>query len=250
MLARAFLRFCALEALRPSALLAADGPWPTDAGKYVSDSRIDPIDDVDPEERRPIIGVFTEDTHLTKIAQAGPQFYKGEVDLVFEISVVTKFPVDGGDPIIDFADTDAKLEARLDRLEDQIHFCLNFGPTGGLFRQAAKLPFDDWESKPHRSGEEGVRLAKRTVRARVRMKEACYEGVPDAARANLDRLPPALKAIAVQLGNSSYLVDLALDIAQSVSVMPSRVDLNDVAMRVVKADSDPPVAEVSADIKL
>src|SRR3954452_1792799 len=109
MLARAFLRICALEALRPSALLAADTGWPTLAGKYVCDSRIDPIDDdLASDERRPLIAVYSEDGHLTKVAQAGPIFYKGMVDLVFELSVVSKFAADGqAEPIIDYADTDA-----------------------------------------------------------------------------------------------------------------------------------------------
>jgi len=231
MLSRAFLRICALEALRPSALLATDTGWPTLAGKYVSDSRIDPIDDdLASDERRPLIAVYSEDGHLSKIAQAGPVFYKGFVDLVFELSVVSRFAADGqAEPIIDFADTDAATEAQLDALEDQVFWCLHYSPTGRMFRQMSKLPFEEWGSMPHRSGEESVKLARRTVRAKIRVADACYLADVATVPADLDRLPPGLKAIADQLGGSTYLATLALGLARSASVMPPRVNLLSVA---------------------
>lgn len=221
MLAREFLRLCALEALRPSGLLVDDTGWPTIAGKYVSDSRIDPIDDVEVEERRPIIAVFTESSDLTKIAQAGPQFYKNEVDLVFEISVVAKYPVEGGEFIIDYADTDAAVEVMLGTLEEQIFRCLHDGPTGALFRQMAKLPFDSWTSTPHRSGEENIKLARRTLRTKIRVKEVCYVAPTGDTPQGFDRLPPALKTIANQLGGSTYLAELALGMARASTVTPA-----------------------------
>lgn len=256
MLARAFLRLCTLEALRPSALLAGDTGlpdyWPTLAGKYVSDSRIDPVDDdIKSDERRPLIGVYTERTHLTKIAQSGPVFYKGVADLVFEISVVSKFAVDGGaEPIIDFADTDAATEAQLDALEDQIFWCLHYSPTGNLFRQMAKLPFDEWTSEPHRSGEEAIKLAHRTMRMPVWMKEVCYVGDPATVPADLDRLPPGLKAIADQLGPSTYLHDLALGLARSASVAPVRVPLQTVAGTIAPQPGGDGTAPIAATFNL
>ncbi|WP_316215040.1 hypothetical protein [Bradyrhizobium sp. SZCCHNR2035] len=231
MLAREFLRLTALEALRPSALLPTNGPWPTIAGTYVSDSRIDPFDDLTDDEKRPLIAVFTENSSLSKIAQAGPSFYKGEVDLVFEISVVANFHQDG-EVIVDYADTDAAVEASLGVLEDQIYHALHFGPTGALFRQMVKLPFEEWHSTiKHRSGEENIRLAARTVRGRIRVKEACYDPAPVSPPADFDRLPAALKAIATQLGASTYLQDLALGMARAASVMPTRVNLDAVAIK-------------------
>jgi hypothetical protein len=247
MLARAFLRICALEALRPSALLATDTGWPTLAGKYVCDSRIDPIDDdLASDERRPLIAVYCEDGHMTKVAQAGPVFYRSTVDLVFELSVVSRFAADGqAEPIIDFADTDAATEAQLDALEDQLFWCLHFSPTGRLFRQMSKLPFEEWVSTPHRSGEEAVKLARRTVRAKIRMTDVCYVADIAAVPADLDRLPPGLKAVAAQLGGSTYLADLALGLARSASVMPPRVDLLSVAGKLAPQSGvagTPPIA--------
>ncbi|WP_315747863.1 MULTISPECIES: hypothetical protein [unclassified Bradyrhizobium] len=231
MLAREFLRLTALEALRPSARLPSNGPWPTIAGAYVSDSRIDPFDDLTDDEKRPLIAVFTENSSLAKIAQAGPAFYKGEVDLVFEISVVANFHQDG-EVIVDYADTDASIEASLGVLEDQIYHALHFGPTGALFRQMVKLPFEEWHSTiKHRSGEENIRLAARTIRGRIRVKEACYDPAPITPPADFNRLPAALKAIATQLGPSTYLHDLALGMARAASVMPIRVNLDAVAIK-------------------
>lgn len=231
MLAREFLRLTALEALRPSALLAADGPWPTIAGKYVSDSRIDPIDDLNAEEKRPLVGVYTGDSSLDKIAQAGPRFYQGDVELIFEVSVVASYPAEGSEVIVDYADTDAAVETSLGVLEEQIFHALHFGPSGALFRQMVKLPFTQWHSKiKSRSGEEDIRLARRTLEARICVKESCYDPAPVTVPTDFDRLPSGLKAIATQLGTSTYLHDLALGMARLAPVMPTRVNLNTVAV--------------------
>lgn len=251
MLARNFLRLAALEALRPSSLLASNGPWPTLAGLYVSDSRIDPIDDLNPEEKRPLIGVYTEGSSLGKIAQAGPQFYRGEVDLVFELSVVASYAVDGeSEPIVDYADTDAAIETTLGVLEEQIFHALHFGASGALFRQMVKLPFDEWHSNvKHRSSEESIRLAARTLRARIRVKESCYDPAPLVSPTGFDRLPASLKAIAVQLGESTYLHELALGMARMAPVMPTRVDLESVGITAAPqpGEADTAPVEGSAD---
>ena len=248
MLERAFLRLCALEALRPSALLSADTGWPTLAGKYVSDSSIDPIDDIEDSQRRPLIAVYTEASSLERIAQNGPQFYKPEIDLVFETSVVGKFAADGGQPIIDFADTDAATEAQLDALEAQIKWVLHFGPTGALFRKMAKLPFGEWHSTPHRSGEESIKLARRTIKARIRVTEACYDPVPSSSPVDLARLPKPLDEIAAALGDSSYLAVLALGLANAANVMPLRVDLHTVAATIAPNSTVPSAPTIGVSI--
>jgi hypothetical protein len=232
MLARAFLRLTALEALRPSALLAAGGPFPTLAGLYVSDSRIYPIDDLNDEEKRPLIGVFTETSGLEKIAQSGPRFYLGEAELVFELSVVSTFvAAEGAEVVVDYADTDAALEITLDVMEEQIFHALHFGPTGALFRKMVKLPFVEWKSAmKHRAGEENVRLAARTIRAKIAVKETCYDAAPVTVPTDFDRLPSGLQSIAAQLTESTYLHDLALGMARVAPVMPVRVDLKSVAI--------------------
>ncbi|WP_148287916.1 hypothetical protein [Rhodopseudomonas sp. B29] len=251
MLAREFMRLAVLEALRPSALLAAGGPWPTLAGVYVSDSRIDPIDDVNADERRPLIGVYTEGSSLTKIAQSGPVFYKGEVELVIETSVVANYLVsdgnNGAQTIVDYADTDAATETTLGVIEEQIYHALHVGPTGALFRQMVKLPFDEWQSTiKHRGGEESVRLAARTLRAKIRVKESCYDPAPATTPTDFDRLPSGLKAIAAQLTESTYLRELALGMARAAPAMPKRVDLKTVGLTAAPQPGVNGTAPVSA----
>jgi hypothetical protein len=231
MLARDFLRLTALEALRPSALLASNGPWPTQAGLYVADSRIDPMDDVNDDEKRPLIGVYTEGSSLVKVAQNGPVFYKGECEIVFELSVVANYPGANGETVVDFADTDAAVETTLGVMEEQIIHALHYGPTGALFRKMVKLPFDEWHSTvKSRSGEEDIRMARRTVRGRIHVRETMYNPAPVTTPVDFDRLPTGLQSIAEALGASTYLHDLALGMARLAPVMPLRSDLTGVGI--------------------
>ncbi|WP_315701295.1 MULTISPECIES: hypothetical protein [unclassified Bradyrhizobium] len=231
MLARTFFRLCALEALRPSPLLAAGGPWPTLAGPYVSDSRIDPFDDdLTSDERRALIAVYTEGTRLGKIAQAGPLLHKADVDLVFEISIVGNAAADGSTPDPQFYVTDGQTEAMLDSLEAQIYEVLHFAPSGALFRQMGKGMAESWHSEPHRSGEEDVRLARRKVTALFRLKETYLDPAPATAPADLARLPATLQPIAQALDGSTYLADLVLSVARVATAMPTRVNLNTVGL--------------------
>jgi hypothetical protein len=135
--------------------------------------------------------------------------------------------------IVDFADTDAAIEATLGSLEEQIFFCLHFAPSGKLFREMVKLPFDSWTSEPHRSGEESIRIARRTIRAKIRVKETCYVAAPESVATGLARLPPALQGIAERLGPSSYLADLALGMARVASQMPVRTPFENVAVSLM-----------------
>jgi hypothetical protein len=192
MLARAFLRLCTLEALRPSALLAGDTGlpdyWPTLAGKYVSDSRIDPIDDdINGDERRPLIGVYTEAASLTRSRNPARCFMSARSISCSRFRWSAKFRRGHREPIIDYADTDAATEAQLDALEDQIFWCLHYSPTATVSAngQACRL-MNGFE--PHRSGEEAIKLARRTVRVPVKVKEACYVADPVGVPADLDRL--------------------------------------------------------------
>src|SRR5712691_8718380 len=138
-LARTALRLATLEALRPSASLP-DGPWPTLAGKAVFDSRLDPIEDLQPGESRPVVCVYTDDDEGTSSQKPGGPPFKQIVELCFELSVIARVAsVDdpGGDPGAYEAgvpETDAELEASLDLLEAQIKFACFFGPTGKLWR--------------------------------------------------------------------------------------------------------------------
>jgi hypothetical protein len=247
MLARAFFRLCALEALRPSPLLAADGPWPTLAGKYVSDSRLDPIDDLGGDEsKRPMIAVYTETTRLGKIAQAGPMLHKADVDLVFEISVASVMSPNGESPDLFYCESDAQTEAKLDALESQIYEVLHFAPSGALFRKMGKGMAESWHSGAHRSAEEDVRLARRRITAAFRMRETYLDPAPSSTPADLARLPAALQPIAVALDGSTYLADLVLALARTAFAMPQRVPLNGVGLTVASQSGVTGTAPVQA----
>lgn len=224
MLAREFLRLTALEALAPSGTPDA-GPWPTLAGKYVFDTRLDPIDDLDPTEQRPVISVYTEDEELTKIAQAGPVFHKSTVDLVFEIAVLAKFQADDTEQlVVDYADTDAALEALIGSIDYQIYQALHGGPSGVLFRKIAKPPAIAWHSTTRRSGEEAYRLAKRTIVTKFDLREFVYQVGPTVPLTGLGRLPTNLQPIADGLSNSTYRTALVLGIANAAPIGPTPRD--------------------------
>lgn len=249
MLARTFLRICALEALTPAALIAAAAggavpSWPTLANEYVWDSRLDPIEDLQNDERRPVVVIYTEEDNLDKYAQAGPVLYKSVVDLVFEISVAAKLADDSGAYQAGLAYADNELEADLDLLEAQIYFALHFGPTGVLFRQIAKLPLEDWQSLPHRTSEEGYRLAARTIRAKVHLKEVCYIAAPTTALTGLDRLPPVLRGIADQLAANSTVAKIVAGLSAKAPVMPPATPLAGILTATV-APHEPPIAQAS-----
>lgn len=219
MLAREFLRLCALEALAPSGT-PDSGPWPTLAGKYVFDTRLDPIDDL--AEPLPVISVYTENEELTKIAQAGPVFHKSQVELCFEIAVLVKLQASDSDQlVVDYADTDAALESVIGSIDWQIYSALHGGPTGALFRRIAKTPAVHWESSTKRSGGEAYRLAKRTIVAKVDLQEFVYQVAPTPPLTGLGRLSPRLQPIAEALSNSTYRTALVLGIAKAAPIGPT-----------------------------
>lgn len=234
LLAREFLRLAVLEALRPSALLEDPAAaWPTIAGRFVFDSGFAPIDDqIGAEDRTPVVSVYTENASLTKIAQAGPIFYRGDVDLIFEIGVVSQMHDDDIGDFVGYRDTDAGCEAILGSLEDQIFHSLHFSDGGAMFRKMIKLPFTEWHSATLRSGEENSRLARRAVSTKIAMREACYVALPHQVAEGLDRLPPLLRDIAQQLAPSTYLHELALGMAAVAPQMPIRPLLQSVGIDI------------------
>ena len=228
-------------------LLAANGPWPTLGAKYWFDSRLDPIDDVSEDERRPVGVIYTEDGDLDRIAQSGPLFYKSAVDLTFEISVIATDREEGETEFTPgIAVTDTELEASLDVFEDQIFHALHYGPTGALFRKIVKLPFLTWQSKPLRSSQEGVRLAARTIKSKINVKDICYQAVPAAPPTGLDRLPPALKEVALALDGSTYLAKIAVGVAGAAPVMPARTNLETVGLTADQRTASTPADSESA----
>ena len=166
---RTALRLATLEALRPTAVLGTSGPWPTLAANNVFDSRLDPIEDLTKDQHKAVVVVYTEmDEGYGAQHRGGPPFRR-IVDLVFEISQVTSAPAEA-DPAIYVAgipQTDAELEAELDRIETEIYFALLYAPSGSIWRRLTGRMVTDPRSAVHRTSEEGARLAWRTVTWKV-----------------------------------------------------------------------------------
>lgn len=220
-LVRTALRIATVEALRPSSLVGTDGPFPTLAGVYVFDSRIDPLDDVALAERRPIACIYTEEDNGEPIASAGPRFYKRMVDVVAELSVPATYNVGDGELVTAPAITDSELEFKLDMLEAQVRFVLHFGPTGALWRKLAILPAVDVRSIAHRTSEEGVRLAYRSLRLRVNLRnDDEVDPAPLLPFTGLAQFPEPLRSMLTGLPSDHYAVAIANALAPAAPQMP------------------------------
>lgn len=232
------LRLATIEGLRPSPALLAEGPWPTLAKKYVFDSRFDPLEDLQEQEARPVIVVYTEDddTHEAGQKRGGPP-YLVCVNLVFECSVVVKAAA-GADPqvfTVGFPETDAELEAALDLIAAQIYFTLLYSPSGLIFQKVSAARVLSIGSVVHRTSEEGRRLACRTITWKVLVNgDDAYDPAPAATLAGTALLPEPLKTVAAMLPENSYgrrVID-GLVAEPTFPQMPVRVPLEQVGLNV------------------
>lgn len=229
-IARALLRIALQEALCPSALL--DDPaaqFPTLAGSRVFNSRLDPLDDLDADGRRPSIAIYTDNYSLDRAAQSGPVFYSVTCDLVLVLSVMGKL-ADGDGEYAVLTETDSGVESQIDAMEWQVFEIMHAMPSGALFRKMAMLPALEWKSDPMRSGEEAVRMSQRTIRVRLRLRDFCAIGAPAGDPAGLDRLPPQLRDIAQALSGSAYTEELIAQLAARAPVMPPLPPLESVGL--------------------
>jgi hypothetical protein len=241
---RTALRLAALESLRPTAMLNSQGPWPTLAADRVFDSRLDPIEDLTRDQHKACIVVYTEgDLGYAGQRRGGPPFRR-EVDLIFEISQIAAAPSDAN-PAVYVAgvpQTDAELEAELDRIESEIYFALMWATNGvtvpfgsnrtTLFRALTGRMVTDPRSMPHRTSEEGVRLAMRTVTWKVQTPDDDFEGAPVEALLGLDRLPEPLKKVVKALATTAYGKQIGLALGETMPTMPVAIPLLDVTLGV------------------
>jgi hypothetical protein len=239
-LSRTALRIATLEALRPTAALVSDanpsgGPWPTLALAHVYDSRIDAVDDLAANERRPVIAIYTDEDNGDPGQKPGGPPYKRVVDLVIELSVIARGDF-GGEYVAGVAYTDAELEADLDLIEAQSRFALHYGPTGAIWRKLTGRKVIDIRSLPHRTSEEGDRLAMRTLRIKMVIPDDCYDPTPTGDETGYARLPEPLRGVVAALAATAYGAKLARGLAGAAPAMPAAVPLDAVALRLDVAD--------------
>jgi hypothetical protein len=189
----------------------------------VFDSKLDPLDDLKADEKRPTAIIYTEDDDGDPGQKAGGPPFKRTVDLVIELAVVALLPIDQDNFAAGVPWTDGELEAALDLFEAQIRFALFYGPTGRLWRQLTGSRVPDIHSLPHRSSEEATRLAMRTLRMKVTVPDDAYAAAPAADPSGNDRLPEPLKSVVAALIAGSYGATLAAGLAADAPVMPVAV---------------------------
>lgn len=219
-LTRLALRLATIESLCPEATIAA-GPYPTLAGKLIFDSLFDPIDDLQKDYQQPIVVVYTEDDDAdSKAAGGGPPFLS-TVDLCFELSVVVSTrPGQDDDYEAFYPVADGELDATLDLLEAQALFALFNAPSGKIWRDLTARRVLSIQSLPHHSGEERIRLARRTVRLKTVVQEDVYDPALTATPEGLDRLPQPLQKVVKALVAGGYGAKLGAGIAPAAPLMP------------------------------
>lgn len=242
--ARTALRIAAMEALRPWSMVPTSGPFPTVAGPYVFDSRLDPIDEIQIAEQRPVAVVYTEEDASDPGTLSGPELYLRTVDLAIELSVPATYTLGTDETQTAPAITDAGLEFKLDLLECQILHSLQFGPTGKTFRTIAELPARSIRSIPHRTSEQAVRLAFRTmiVKVRVRRSDLVASNLYEPAE-GLDVYPEPLRTVLKALPVDHYAVLIAQGLQPAVPRMPLAHPLATVDMKVTMLPPLPPGAK-------
>ena len=189
-LARACLRLSAVAALRGQTL----------AGAAVFDSRIGAVDGLRPQERRPVIAVYTEDQSGEALSSqnGGPPF-KPLVELVFELTMV-EAQFDEATQIENIAcpTTDNELEASLDTLEQQIVTTLFENmtlPLSVLFRKIA-VRAHHYQSLRFREEQKGIRLAYRYIIIKIEVFDEPILVAYDGKLTGLDLLPRPFREIA------------------------------------------------------
>lgn len=229
---RTALRLATLEALRPTALLNSQGPWPTLACERVFDSRIDPIADLTREQHKSAIVVYTDgDIGYGGQHRGGPPFRR-VVDLCFEISQIATAPTED-DPsvyVTGIPMTDSELEAELDRIEAEIALTLFYAPSGKIWRKLTGSMVTDPRTTPHRDSEEGARLAYRSLIWKVQVPDDQFDALPTQELQGLARLPRPLRDVAEQLLESSYGAVIAQALGLSMPTMPLATPLSQVTL--------------------
>jgi len=210
-LARLALRLAAIEALCPAATVTT-GPYPTVAANRVFDSRIDLIAGaVSPEditvalralENKPVLTVYTEEhesrPYGSSLHPPAEQFVELVVEAMIAISGTVEIEQQDGSVetvgTIDAPATDRQHEAILDVLESQVRYLLNpatRAPSGTLLGKVA-MECREITSVPQRASDRAIRLAARTIRFRLKLKNEVW---PAAS----GKLPEPLATVAAAL---------------------------------------------------
>jgi hypothetical protein len=201
------LRLATVEALRPTAALPG-GPFPTDAGRLVYDSRLRPLDEAEAGASYAAIFAYTDDADVISGDPRGGPPFQAMIGLVLVFIV--------GAP----ANEEARAEARLDALSGQILATLFYGPSAALWRKLTGSKVTKAEMETERSSEERAIILIRTMRLACEVPFDCVDLNPATAPIGPDRLPEPLRGVLAGLAATSYGQAIGLALQGGAPVLP------------------------------
>lgn len=162
-------------------------PWPTLAGPYIFDSKIEPVEDMKHDRAFPCVVVYT-DYDKDQWAKAGKVHSDRIVSLTLELLVVQSEPEDKGYKL-ECPSTDSEIEAALDTLEEQVFRALH---DGGVSSDTIGYICPSYQNTTSRRGatvEGGLRLAARQISIEMKAIRGPMNGVIPAQISDfLDRI--------------------------------------------------------------
>ncbi|WP_128292002.1 hypothetical protein [Afifella aestuarii] len=200
------LRLAAIEALAPTAAIAAGSGFPTIAGSHVYDTRSVPVDALAPDAPPALtIGVYAEETEGVRRGDGSASHNEFlSVDLTFELELAVIDSFDG-EPGVGNPATDAAAAVQLEFLASQIRYVLLVSQAGYPFRRICKA-VSRTRTVPFRLPELAVRLARLTMVMACEIDDDEWSDAPG-------ELPEPLAGFAAGLPDGSYARDVCDQIA-------------------------------------
>ncbi|KAB2666004.1 hypothetical protein F9K91_07695 [Brucella tritici] len=165
-------------------------PWPTLAGPYIFDSKIEPVEDMKMDRVFPCVVVYT-DYDKDPWPKAGRVHEDRFMSLTFEMLVVQTVETDGvAEPYsLECPSTDSEIETTLDALEFQVFRALTEGTVASDAFNYLCPSYHNVVSRRGASVEGGLRLAARQVTVEMKaIRENATGVIPGDVQRFLDRL--------------------------------------------------------------
>lgn len=180
---------------------AYEPPYPTIAGAFVFDSKVDPPEHTAAETLMPCIIVYTDaDEHMQLDRATGRQFTSRQITCVLEL-VIGSFQREADSaPTFSAVQTDAEMEAMMDLFEWQVWRAINHPAATGnaAFGKLVKR-IEEWKSEPARAAEQANRLALRQIVFQAHTANDCLPTLG---------MGPLVEAPAAQFFEAPYLAAL------------------------------------------
>lgn len=231
MLSAEVMRLAAIEALRPTASLLSNGPWPTLAKHLVFDSRAVAVDDLGLDAERRFTPVLSVYTRKSEAARRGPG--QGSVTRngrsVLEVTAelaVSSVDDDGSVFADAMADTDPQARIVLAALCAQVRFVLTMGPTAAIFRRIV-MAIDSIDEEGFAVPELGLRWQRTT------MLFDCQ--IPDDEFQPGGGLPQPAGSVAALLPENSYAATTLAAMAEQFAAAEVLPEIETIAFAVKDA---------------